>query len=142
MKGIKSKTYLQKWITKVNHGNQTTTNLRIIVNTFNSFFWLVAPSVQSDVPFSYEAFFISKEEIIKKISTSKPNKLAGPNLIAFPPKSYVYLKMIHWNIFQSFWFATGIFSDKLKVVILIHKKNFKTINLFCCYLILTKWVFP
>ena len=96
-KGIKSKVYLQKLTNKlpklINFGNETVTDLQIIANTFNSFFYTVVPEVQSEVPFSYktifeyltpsnqDSIFISKEEIIKIFSAFKPSKSAGPSSI-------------------------------------------------------------
>ena len=64
-----------------------------IANTFNKFFYLVAPDLHSEVHFriiffeyllppNQNSFFIStrtKEEIIKRISTFKPNPLLTPD---------------------------------------------------------------
>ena len=96
-KGIKSKISLQKLTNKlpklINFGNQTVTGLQIIANTFNSFLYMIEPEVQPEVPFSYktifeyltppnqDSIFISKEEIIKTISTFKRNKSAVPSSI-------------------------------------------------------------
>ena len=96
-KGIKSKISLQKLTNKlpklINFGNQTVTGLQIIANTFNSFLYMIVPEVQPEVPFSYktifeyltppnqDSIFISKEEIIKTISTFKRNKSAVPSSI-------------------------------------------------------------
>ena len=82
-------------------------------------------------PPNQESFFISpytKEEIIEIILSFKPKKSAGPNSI--PTK---ILRLLtddiseHLSIIFNTSFATGIFTEKLKVekVIPIHKKDSK-----------------
>ena len=46
--------------------DHTVTDLRIIANTFNSFFCFVAAEVQSEVPFSYVTVFMNNYHHLTK----------------------------------------------------------------------------